>query len=40
MIKPKLTFFQVEIKSLFLKTSKTNQSSFDKASNTFYPIDM
>lgn len=40
MVKPKLAFLQVEIKSMLREPTKSNQSSFSKTPETFYPIYM
>ena len=40
MVKPKLTFFQVEIESVLLDAPKTNKTGFCKGPETFYSIDM
>ena len=40
MVKTKLAFLQVEIKSMLRESTESNQSCFSKAPETFYPIDM
>ena len=40
MVKPKLAFLQVEIKSMLRESTESNQSCFSKAPETFYLIDM
>ena len=40
MIKPKFTFFQMKIKSMFLHSPETNQASFGIAPKTLYSINM
>ena len=40
MIKPKLAFLQMEIKSMFLHSPETNQASFCIGPETFYSVNM
>ena len=40
MIKPKFTFFQMKIKSVFLHSPETNQASFGITPKTFYSVNV
>ena len=40
MIKPKLAFFQMEIKRMFLHASEPNQARFRESPKTFYPVNV
>ena len=40
MIKPELTRFQMEIKTVLLHASKTNQTGFGIGPKTFYTVNM
>ena len=40
MVKPKLTLFQMEIKSVFLHASKANQAGFGIGPKAFYAVDL